>query len=69
MTSSRPEPGQAASELAGVPPSAPLEDKSLHYITSPMVGTFYRAPSPTSAPFVEIGDTVKRVRPCALLKL
>ncbi|HQM75384.1 MAG TPA: acetyl-CoA carboxylase biotin carboxyl carrier protein, partial [Candidatus Saccharicenans sp.] len=39
---------------------APLEDKSLHYITSPMVGTFYRAPSPTSAPFVEIGDTVKK---------
>lgn len=60
MTSSRPEPGQAAGELAGVPPSTLLEDKSLHYITSPMVGTFYRAPSPTSAPFVEIGDTVKK---------
>lgn len=40
-------------------PSA-VEDKSLRYITSPMVGTFYRAPSPTSPPFVEIGDTVKK---------
>jgi len=31
-----------------------------HLITSPMVGTFYRAPDPTSAPFVDIGDTVKK---------
>jgi acetyl-CoA carboxylase biotin carboxyl carrier protein len=34
--------------------------KGLHLITSPMVGTFYRAPDPTSAPFVDIGDTVKK---------
>lgn len=31
----------------------------LHCITSPMVGTFYSAPDPSSSPFVEIGDTVK----------
>ena len=29
-------------------------------ITSPMVGTFYRAESPDSAPFIEIGSTVKK---------
>ncbi|MGZ5487873.1 MAG: acetyl-CoA carboxylase biotin carboxyl carrier protein [Candidatus Aminicenantales bacterium] len=34
--------------------------KGHHLITSPMVGTFYRAPDPTSAPFVDIGDTVKK---------
>ena len=28
-------------------------------VTSPMVGTFYRAPSPSSPPFVEVGQTVK----------
>ena len=28
-------------------------------IKSPMVGTFYRAPSPESEPFVEVGSTVK----------
>lgn len=39
---------------------APAEDKNIHYVTSPMVGTFYRAPSPTSPPFVDIGDTVKK---------
>lgn len=30
-----------------------------HVVTSPMVGTFYRAPSPGADPFVQIGDTVK----------
>lgn len=29
-------------------------------LTSPMVGTFYRAPSPGAKPFVEVGDTVKK---------
>jgi acetyl-CoA carboxylase biotin carboxyl carrier protein len=31
-----------------------------HEITSPMVGTFYRAPDPSSLPFIEIGDQVKK---------
>ncbi|MRJ03284.1 MAG: acetyl-CoA carboxylase biotin carboxyl carrier protein [Epsilonproteobacteria bacterium] len=30
------------------------------YITSPMVGTFYRAPSPDSPPFVKVGDKVSK---------
>lgn len=33
---------------------------NLHFITSPMVGTFYRAPDPSSAPFIDIGETVKK---------
>jgi acetyl-CoA carboxylase biotin carboxyl carrier protein len=32
---------------------------SQRLITSPMIGTFFRKPSPTSKPFVEIGDLVK----------
>ncbi len=39
---------------------APEYDPSWHLVTSPMVGTFYRAPDPTADPFVEIGDTVKK---------
>jgi len=31
-----------------------------HAVLSPMVGTFYRAPSPSSPPFAEIGDVVKK---------
>ena len=30
-----------------------------HLVKSPMVGTFYRSPSPGAKPFVEVGDTVK----------
>ncbi|HJV97152.1 MAG TPA: acetyl-CoA carboxylase biotin carboxyl carrier protein [Albitalea sp.] len=30
-----------------------------HIVTSPMVGTFYRSPSPGAAAFVNVGDTVK----------
>jgi len=30
-----------------------------HVVRAPMVGTFYRAPSPGSPPFVEVGDRVK----------
>ena len=28
-------------------------------VKSPMVGTFYRAPSPDSAPFIEVGETIE----------
>ena len=35
------------------------EEENLIEITSPMVGTFYRAPSPGAPPFVEVGDHVK----------
>lgn len=31
----------------------------LHVVKSPMVGTFYRAPSPDSKPFVDIGTKIK----------
>lgn len=36
---------------------APLP-QNFHAVTSPMVGTFYRAPSPESPPFVEVGQHV-----------
>ncbi|MBB5356383.1 MULTISPECIES: acetyl-CoA carboxylase biotin carboxyl carrier protein [Anoxybacillus] len=34
--------------------------ENLHTITSPMVGTFYAAPSPDAAPYVKVGDKVKK---------
>ncbi|MCH6259274.1 acetyl-CoA carboxylase biotin carboxyl carrier protein [Puniceicoccaceae bacterium K14] len=39
-------------------PSAPAADNS-QYITSPMVGTFYAAPSPDSPAFIQVGDQVQ----------
>jgi len=51
-------PLQATSEQSAV--TEKVEEKiSGHEIKSPMVGTFYEAPSPGSKPFANIGDTVK----------
>jgi acetyl-CoA carboxylase biotin carboxyl carrier protein len=41
---------------AGEPPAAPAE--TLHVFKSPMVGTFYRAPSPEAPPFASVGDKI-----------
>ncbi|WP_018660631.1 acetyl-CoA carboxylase biotin carboxyl carrier protein [Heyndrickxia acidiproducens] len=38
--------------------TAPAEDKNLHKIVSPMVGTFYQAASPDDPPFVQVGSVV-----------
>jgi len=44
-----------------VPPSGVTEDTSgLITITSPIVGTFYRSPSPDADPYVEEGDFVRK---------
>jgi len=56
-----PSPPPKTENEPGTPETEALEHKNdLHYITSPMVGTFYRAPDPTSPPFVEIGEPVKK---------
>ena len=49
-----------AAAVAAAAPAAPTAEAKVegHVVKSPMVGTFYRAPSPGAKPFVEIGDTV-----------
>lgn len=44
-------------DVAGA--KAPASDPSLATITSPFVGTFYRAPSPDAAPFVDVGSEIR----------
>ena len=48
---------------AVVPPVAPAPpvagEGGLHIVKSPIVGTFYEAPSPGSPPFVKVGDSVE----------
>lgn len=46
----------AAAPAAGAPAEA--ADDGLEKITSPIVGTFYQAPSPDSAAYVKVGDSV-----------
>lgn len=54
----------ATPTVAVVAPSAPepaevaKDDKNVHIIKSPMVGTFYRASSPDVAPYTEVGAKV-----------
>jgi acetyl-CoA carboxylase biotin carboxyl carrier protein len=47
-----------ATAIAAAPPAA--ADAGAHIVTSPIVGTFYRASSPDSDPFVEVGGRVKK---------
>lgn len=54
-------PAPAAPLSAPVKSSAPaaeVED-GVGYVTSPLVGTFYRAPSPDAASFVDVGTTIR----------
>lgn len=51
-----PAPAATATEAPAKAESA--DTSHLHRITSPMVGTFYRAPSPDAAAFVNVGDRV-----------
>ncbi|MBD2592728.1 acetyl-CoA carboxylase biotin carboxyl carrier protein [Nostoc spongiaeforme FACHB-130] len=48
----------AGVQVTGNAPSA--IDQRLVEVASPMVGTFYRAPAPGEAPFVEVGDRVRQ---------
>ena len=52
-------PASAASAEALSPaPAEPLEMSQYQEVTSPMVGTFYRAPAPDADPYVEVGKRV-----------
>jgi acetyl-CoA carboxylase biotin carboxyl carrier protein len=44
------------------------EKELLEKIKSPMVGTFYKAPSPGAAPFVSVGSTVKKGQSIAIVE-
>ncbi|MDZ8055374.1 MAG: acetyl-CoA carboxylase biotin carboxyl carrier protein [Aulosira sp. ZfuVER01] len=46
----------SGAQMSGSPSAI---DKRLVEVPSPMVGTFYRAPAPGEAPFVEVGDRVR----------
>ncbi len=51
-------PVHAPSAPVAAPVVAPIEPQG-HIVKSPMVGTFYRSSAPGSAPFVDIGTSVK----------
>jgi len=58
-------PMPAEARPAAAPPAAPAQPvpaaggQEGHVVKAPMVGTFYRSPSPDAKPFVEVGQAVK----------
>src|SRR5690606_11566645 len=58
-----PAPVAAAPAPVAAPAAAPAKDNAVnsnaHIVRSPMVGTFYSAPSPSSPAFVQVGQHVK----------
>ncbi len=64
----KPKPEVKVVEAAQLPASQALSqeprkeesEEKVHYITAPMIGTFYRAPDPSSPPFVKEGDHVNK---------
>ena len=55
----------ASAPSPAAPVAAAVEGE---FITSPFVGTFYRAPNPTSPPFVEAGQHVEKGRPLCIVE-
>ncbi len=65
-------PAQSAAEpglAGGAPPAAAVAPAAnLHEVNSPMVGTFYRSPSPDAAPFVSVGDRIEQGQTLCILE-
>ena len=55
-----PPPAALAAPAAAAAAAAAAEALELSVVTSPIVGTFYRSPDPSSPSFVEIGQRVKK---------
>ena len=61
-------------EIAPVPETDPLAERpaerngGLHLVRSPVVGTFYRAPTPGGEPYAEIGDHVGAGQPLCIVE-
>lgn len=69
-------PAPVAAPVAQAPAPAPVAEAPVakpaaaagNAVKSPMVGTFYRAPSPTSPPFIEVGSQVKAGDPVCIVE-
>ena len=59
VVASQPAAVNQAASSAAAPSKTKEEEDGVLAITAPMVGTFYRSPSPDSSAYVEIGDKVE----------
>ena len=61
-------PAPLAAAPSAPPPAAPAVRSDLLEITAPMVATFYRAPAPGEAPFVEVGTRISSGQTVCILE-
>ena len=59
-TAAEPVPARTAPAAPAAPASAPKQEEDGVSVTSPMVGVFYAAAAENAAPYVRIGDHVKK---------
>ena len=57
VTGPVPEPRSTPEVVSAI--AGPVPEANLHSVKSPIVGTFYEAPSPGAPPFVKVGDAVE----------
>jgi acetyl-CoA carboxylase biotin carboxyl carrier protein len=63
-----PMPMPAQAPAVTLQPVAPKDEAGITYIKSPMVGTFYRAASPESKPFADVGSKVDEKSVCCIIE-
>jgi acetyl-CoA carboxylase biotin carboxyl carrier protein len=61
-------PAASAPVTVAAPVAAPAPAAELPAITAPLVGTYYAAPAPGEAPFVRVGDTLKKGQTVCLIE-
>jgi acetyl-CoA carboxylase biotin carboxyl carrier protein len=61
-------PTVAVPDTSAVSPSSPA-DPNVHDVTSPLLGTFYRAPKPGAPPFVAVGARVEEETVVAIIEV
>jgi acetyl-CoA carboxylase biotin carboxyl carrier protein len=67
-TVASPAGGATGSPVASLRPAPPADEPGVAFIKSPMVGTFYRAPSPESPSFVEPGSKITETSPVCIIE-
>lgn len=63
-----PLPQAAAAPVPAAAPAPAVEENKYITVKSPMIGTFYRSPSPDKPSFVEVGDTIKVGEPVCIIE-
>lgn len=61
-------PAAASAAPAEAAAKAPAHNDKFETITSPIVGTFYRSPSPDSEPYVQVGQVVEKGQTCCIVE-